>query len=376
MPPRWNENRLTAKLGIDYPVVQGPLGGLSSQRLTAAVSNFGGLGSFGALNLSPEEIKDVIAEIRSLTSKPFAMNLWVSQEDDGARRSDESAFNRSLAAIARHLTELGAPVPIYKPYSPATRFEDQTRALIDAKVSVFSFIFGIPPKEILEECRAKGIVTIGTATTPDEAAALQEAGVDAIVASGFEAGGHRGSFLRGADDSLTGTFSLVPRIADTVSVPVIAAGGIADARGLVAALALGAEAVQLGTAFLTCEESGASLLHRQALQGKRAGYTALTKGFTGRLARGIQNRLLDELNRPGIEILPYPLQRALVRNLAIPAEGAGRSDLLPLWAGQSANLSACSNVLAFLTSLVEEASEIAGPITQWSAARRAKQIHK
>jgi nitronate monooxygenase len=159
-------------------------------------------------------------------------------------------------------------------------------------------------------------------------------------------------------------------------VPVIAAGGIADARGLIAALALGAEAVQMGTAFLACEESGASRLHRQALQEKRAGHTALTKGFTGRLARGIQNRLLDELNRPGIEILPYPLQRELVRSLTIPAQAAGRSDLLPLWAGQSANLSGCSNVLAFLTSLVEEASEIAGPITQWSAARRAKQIHK
>jgi nitronate monooxygenase len=376
MSPRWNENRLTAKLGIDYPVIQGPLGGLSSQKLTAAVSNFGGLGSFGALNLSPDAIKDVIGEIRSLTAKPFAMNLWVSQEDDGARRSDESAFNRSLAPIARHLTELGAPLPTHKPYSPPTRFEDQARALIEAKVPVFSFIFGVPPTEILQECRAKEIVTIGAATTPEEAAALEEAGVDAIVASGFEAGGHRGSFLRAADDSLTGTFSLVPRIADTVNVPVIAAGGIADARGLIAALALGAEAVQMGTAFLACEESGASRLHRQALQEKRAGHTALTKGFTGRLARGIHNRLLEELNRPGIEILPYPLQRALVRNLAVPAEAAGRSDLLPLWAGQSANLSACSNVLAFLTSLVEEASEIAGPITQWSAARRAKQILK
>jgi nitronate monooxygenase len=374
MSRRWNENRLTAKLGIDYPVIQGPLGGLSSQKLTAAVSNFGGLGSFGALNLLPDAIKDVIGEIRSLTAKPFAMNLWVSQEDEGARRSDESAFNRSLTPIARHLTELGEPLPTHKPYSPPPRFEDQARALIEAKVPVFSFIFGVPPTEILQECRAKEIVTIGAATTPEEAAALEEAGVDAIAASGFEAGGHRGSFLRAADDSLTGTFSLVPRIADTVNVPVIAAGGIADARGLIAALALGAEAVQMGTAFLACEESGASRLHRQALQEKRAGHTALTKGFTGRLARGIHNRLLEELNRPGIEILPYPLQRALVRNLAIPAEAAGRSDLLPLWAGQSANLSACSNVLAFLTSLVEEASEIAGPITQWSAARRAKQI--
>jgi nitronate monooxygenase len=375
MPPRWNENRLTAKLGIDYPVIQGPLGGLSSQKLTAAVSNFGGLGSFGAHSLTPGAIKDVIGEIRSLTSKPFAMNLWVSMEDEGARTSDESAFIRSLAPLAGHLASLGAPLPTYKPYSPV-RFEDQARVLLDANVPAFSFIVGIPPREILEECRAKGIVTIGTATTPEEGAALEETGVDAIVASGFEAGGHRGSFLRAAEDSLTGTFSLVPQIVDIVDVPVIAAGGIADARGVIAALALGAEAVQMGTVFLACEESGASLLHRQALRGKKAGRTALTKGFTGRLARAIHNRLLEELNQEGTAILPYPLQRGLVRNLAIPAEAAGRSDLVPLWAGQSANLSTCTDALAFLTSLVEEISEISGPIIQWSAARREKQIHK
>src|SRR3984957_14816308 len=374
MSPPWNKNRLTAKLGIDYPIVQGPLGGLSSQRLTGTVSNFGGLGSFGALTLSPNAIKDVIAEIRSLTAKPFAMNLWVSQEDDGARRSDESAFNRSLLPISRHLTELRATLPTYKPYSPATRFEDQARALIDAKVPVFSFIFGIPPKEILQECEAKHIVTIGTATTPEEATALEETGVDAIVASGFEAGGHRGSFLRAAEDSLTGTCSLVPQIVDMVDVPVVAAGGIGDARGGLAAPALCAGAVQRGTVFLACEESGASLPHRQALREKRAGHTVLTKGFTGRLARGIHNRLLEELNQDGTAILPYPLQRRLVRNLAIPAEAAGRSDLLPLWAGQSANLSTCTDVLAFLTSLAEEISEIAGSIIQWSAARREKQI--
>ena len=371
MPPRWNENRLTAKLGIAYPVIQGPLGGLSSQKLTAAVSNFGGLGSFGAHGLTPEAIKEAIAEIRSLTSKPFAMNLWVSMEDEGAKTSDENAFNRSLAPLTTHLAALGAPRPTFKPYSPA-RFEDQVRVLLDAKVPVFSFIFGIPPREVLEACRAKSIVTIGTATTPDEGAALDEARVDVIVASGFEAGGHRGSFLRAAENSLTGTLALVPQIVDNVDVPVIAAGGIGDVRGVVAALALGAEGVQMGTVFLACEESGASLLHRQALRGKKAGHTALTKGFTGRLARGIHNRLLQELNQEETAILPYPLQRSLLRNLAIPAEAAGRSDLLPLWAGQSANLSSCTDVSSFLTALVEEISDIAGPIIQWSAARRKK----
>jgi nitronate monooxygenase len=365
--PAWNRNRLTSKLGIYFPIIQGPLGGLSSQKLTAAVSNFGGLGSFGAHGLAPEAIKEVIAEIRPLTSKPFAMNLWVSMEDVGARASDENAFNRSLVPLAGHLAELGAPRPTYKTYSPI-RFEDQARVLLDAKVPVFSFIFGIPPRDILEECKAKKIFTIGTATTPEEAAALRDAGVDVVAASGFEAGGHRGSFLRPADDSLTGTLSLVPQIVDIVDVPVIAAGGIGDARGLIAALALGANGVQMGTVFLSCEASGPSQLHRKALLRKNAGHSGLTKGFTGRLARGIHNRLMEELNRKGVEILPYPLQRGLVRNLSIAAEEAGQSDLMPLWAGQSADLSACTEVPAFLNALIAEISEIAGPVVQWSAS--------
>jgi nitronate monooxygenase len=365
--------RLTTKLGIVYPIVQGPLGGLSSQRLTAAVSNFGGMGSFGAHSLAPDAIGEVIAQIRALTAKPFAMNLWVSMEDEGARTSDESAFNRSLAPLAGHLAELRAPQPAYAPYSPV-RFEDQMRVLLDANVPVFSFIFGVPPGDVLDECRRKGIVTIGTATTAEEAAVLADAGVDAVVASGLEAGGHRGSFLRTAEDSLTGTMSLVPRVVDVVEVPVIAAGGIADARGVIAALALGAEAVQIGTAFLACEESGASRLHREALRGPDAGHTGLTRGFTGRLARGIRNRLMDELNRNGAESLPYPLQRGLVRNLSVAAEAAGRSDLMPLWAGQSAGLCTCAGVVSFLTSLVEGVADMSSPIMEWSARRRQHQL--
>src|SRR5262249_49822280 len=159
------------------------------------------------------------------------------------------------------------------------------------------------------------------------------------------------SFLKAAEDSLMGTLSLVPQVVDAVDVPVIAAGGIGDARGVIAALALGAEAVQMGTAFLASEESGASPLHRETLLSGKAGHTALTKAFTGRLARGIHNRVMGELNRPETGILPYPLQRALVRNLSIAAETAGRSDLLPMWAGQSASLPACTDVSGFLTSL-------------------------
>jgi nitronate monooxygenase len=366
--PEWNKTRITESLGIQYPIIQGPLGGLSTQRLTATVSNFGGLGSFGAHGWPPSAIKEIIAEIRTLTAKPFAMNLWVSMEDEGAHTSGSEAFARSLPFLSGHIQALGGTLPAFTPYVP-TRFEHQARVLLDAKVPAFSFIYGIPPKEILDECRAQGILTIGAATTPDEAIVLEQAGVDVIAASGFEAGGHRGSFLRPAEESLTGTFSLIPQVVDAVSVPVVAAGGIADARGIVAAFSLGAEGVQIGSAFLACEESGASVHHRKALLSANTLRTGLTRGFTGRLARGIHNQLLEELNRPGVEILPYPLQRALVRNLAIPAEKAAKPELLPLWAGQSAGLCRQTDAKELLQTLVSEVSSIAGPVLQWNRER-------
>ena len=291
--------------------------------------------------------------------------------DDGAWASTEEAFYRSLAPLAKHIESVGGGKPSYRQYEPIC-FEDQAQVLLDEEVSVFSFIYGIPSKQILGEFRRRGVVLIGTATTVDEAIALERAGVDVIAASGFEAGGHRGSFLQPSEDSLTGTMALVPQIVDIVDVPVIAAGGIADARGVIAAMALGAEAVQMGTVFLSCEESGASRLHHEVFLAKKAGHTGLTKGFTGRLARAVRNRLMEDLNREGTEILPYPLQRGLVRNLTMAAEAAGRADLVPMWAGQSANLAQCTDVAAFLRSLIDEAGEIAGPVMEWSAQRRRK----
>jgi nitronate monooxygenase len=356
MAKTWNQTRVSELFGIDYPIIQGPLGGLSSQRLTAAVSNFGGLGSFGALSLEPQAIGEVVAEIRSLTTKPFAINLWVSMEDAEARASDSAAFRRALSHLAPHIESVGGTQPTFSPHKPI-QFEDQARVVLDANVSAFSFIYGIPPSEILDEARKRGIITIGAATTPDEAIVLEQAGVNVVVASGFEAGGHRGSFLRPAEDSLTGTFALVPQTVDAVNIPVVAAGGIADARGIAAAFALGAEGVQMGTVFLACEESGAHPLHREAILSGKGARTGLTRGFTGRLARGIHNELLRMLNEPGTEILPYPLQRSLMRNLALPAQKADRTDLLALWAGQTANLVHFTGIQELLRSLVDGASE-------------------
>lgn len=370
-PQPGNQTRVTSRLGIEYPIIQGALGGIPTQRLAALVSNAGGLGSFGAHGLAPSAIKDVIDEIRSLTAKPFAMNLWVSMEDEGARSSGADAFSRSLAPLLPHLQALGGSTPDFQPYT-SMRFEDQARVLLDARVPVFSFIFGIPPAEILQECRQQGIVTIGGATTVEEAIALEQAGVEVIVASGFEGGGHRGSFLHAAEESLMGTFALVPQIVDAVSIPVIAAGGISDARGALAAFALGAEAVQIGTAFLACEESGASPLYRQAILSGRARSTALTKSFTGRLARGVRNQLMTALNQPGVQILPYPLQRSLVKNLTTLAEREANPELLQLWAGQSAGLVHNHHAADFLQTLIAELSGFAPQVLEWERERRSR----
>jgi len=353
MNSAWNKTRVAQVLGVEYPIIQGPLGGFSSQKLAAGVSNFGGLGSFGAHGLEPSAIVDIIAEMRSLTTKPFALNLWVSMEDEGARASDEAAFRRAASRLAPYIDEVGGAEPVYAPYKPL-RFEDQARVLLDARAPAFSFIYGIPPLEILTEAKKQHVVTLGTATTVDEAKVLEQAGVDIVVASGFEAGGHRGSFLMSSEESLTGTMALVPQAVDAVDLPVVAAGGIADARGVKAALALGAEGVQMGTVFLATEESGAPRLHRDAILSGRASQTALTRGFTGRLARGIRNRLLTALNEPGTDFLPYPLQRAMMRSLALPAQKAGRADLLALWAGQSASLARTADLQLFLSSLVKD----------------------
>ena len=219
---------------------------------------------------------------------------------------------------------------------------------------MLSFTFGIPPREVLAECRKQGIRTVGTATTPEEAVALEDAGLDLIVASGFEGGGHRGSFLRSATDSLIGSISLIPQVVDAVRAPVIAAGGIADARGIVAALALGAEAVQIGTAFVPCAGSGANKPYAAALLCEAAKRTGLTDAFTGRLARGLKNRLMDELEDRSSPPLSFPLQHTVTQTVAGPAAQQGKTDLMTLWAGQSASLCRCSDATELMSQLIAE----------------------
>jgi nitronate monooxygenase len=284
----WAETALTALLGIRLPIVQAPMaGGISTPRLAAAVSNAGGLGSLAGALLSPDELRAEIAEARALTDKPFAVNVFAPLPAPTRDRVDEWSRLTGRAAAM--------PAP------PAWSFEDQLEVVVEEGVPILSFTFGLPTLE------GYAGVTIGTATTVDEAKALEDAGINAVVVQGFEAGGHRGTFRGPPEEALTGTVALVPQVVDNVAIPVVAAGGIADGRGIAAALALGADGVQLGTAFIRCPESAATDEHRAALDGA----TTISRVWTGRHARGVHSATVDELERSGIEPPDYPLPRFL-----------------------------------------------------------------
>ncbi len=345
-------NAVNSLLGLDYPIVQGPFGGgLSRVELTALVSNLGGLGSFGAHMLDPGQIGALVGEIRGHTRRSFAINLWVSDHDPGGLDLDEASLTAAWPLFEPYFRELGLPRP-ERLERGHPHFELQLEALLEARPPAFSFVFGVPSAAALEECRRRRIVTIGAATTVDEAAILDAAGVDLIVASGAEAGGHRPSFLASAESSLTGTLALVPQVVDRVRAPVIAAGGIADARAIRAVQALGAQAAQIGTAFLACRESGASELHRQALFSAGARHTTLTRAFTGRLARGLRNRWTEEMAARADQLPPFPITSWFVSRLRPAALAAGRADLLALWSGQVAPALRYRDARSLMQSLI------------------------
>jgi nitronate monooxygenase len=354
----WKHTEVARRLGLAAPIIQGPFGGgISSVDLVVAVCKAGGLGSFGVHHLDAEGIATVARDIRGRTDGPFALNLWIPLDDADDPQINEAGWTRATQLLAPHFEELGLPPP-ERPARFMPRYAEQIEAVLTARPAVFSFVFGIPANSVLTRCRELGIVTIGAATTVDEAIALEQAGVDMIVATGFEAGGHRVSFLKGAEESLTGTFSLIPQVVDAVRIPIIAAGGIGDARGIAAALALGAQGVQIGTAFLACVESNADATHRMMLFSPDARYTGLTRVFSGRLARGICNRLMSEL-QPNVDQLPqYPIQNWLTGMMKKAACTLERADLMSLWCGQSAPLLKHRDARTLMTSLIRETSFI------------------
>jgi nitronate monooxygenase len=344
-----NKNELLRLLGIEHPIVQGPLGGgPSTPELVAAVSDAGGLGSLGAAYLTPDQITNAIRRIRSLTSRPFNVNLFTG------------GWNTNPTFDAGPMIELLAPIhdqlripPPVAPTPTPDPFPAQFEATLDARPPIFSFTFGIPDKDAMARLKSRGISILGTATTVEEARQVERAGVDAVVVQGSEAGAHRGTFLDSFESSMLPTLDLVRASAAAVSVPVIATGGLMDGRDITAALNAGASAAQLGTAFLPCPESGASDVYKREILAAKEDTTVVTRAFSGRPARGLRNAFIVSVDGREL-ILPYPLQNALTRPMRTAAAQQGLPDYLSLWAGQGVTRARALPAAHLVARLIEE----------------------
>ena len=362
------QTTLTEILHLDHPIIQAPMaGGGDTPALVAAVSEAGALGSMGATYLTPQQIVEACAAVRATTSRPFGINLFVP--DTPLPSSIDT--NEAVGRLAKYYEELGLPRP--EPPASVTRdFDAQLDAVLVSGAAVFSFTFGMLPAAARDKVKARGLVLAGTATTVDEAIALERAGIDLVVAQGSEAGGHRGTCAGPVDvaafeSAMIGTLALVPQIVDAVRVPVVASGGIMDGRGIAAALALGAAGAQLGTAFLTCDEAGIPDVYKQAILDAHEDQTRITRAFSGRPARGIVNRFMNEVERKNENapndpngsndpnaILPFPLQNALTRPLRTAAAKQGRAEFLSLWAGQGVRMARRMKAKDLVATLAEE----------------------
>jgi nitronate monooxygenase len=341
--------RLTRLLDVEHPVIQaGMAGGATTPELVAAVSEAGALGTLGAAYLTPDALREAINQVRALTQRPFAVNLFVPEDFDPSLYDPEEVN----APLSRYREELGIEAPA-RISSYAQPFEDQLAVVLEKRVPVFSFTFGMPDEMQLSALKEAGIVIMGTATTVREARILDEHGVDAIVGQGSEAGGHRGTFVGDFEDALVGTMALVPQLADSSSVPVVAAGGIMDGRGLAAALVLGAQGAQMGTAFLPCPESGIHPKYKEAVLKAESEETALTRAFSGKPARGVRNRFIEEMEE--MEVPAFPVQNAYTRDIRAAAAKEDRVELMSLWAGQGARLGRAMPASEVVESVVREA---------------------
>lgn len=323
------------RLGIVHPLIQAPMAGSTTPALVAAVSHAGGLGSLGAGYLAPQTILDQCAQIRTSTDRPFAVNLFALPDEFEV---DPDALTRVRALLDALMKREGFAVRTAIPERWAPRFSDQLATLYEARPAVASFAFDLITPAQLRELKRRDIMVIGTATTVAEARAWAELGADAISMQGAEAGGHRGTFLHEAEDAMIGLFALLPLTVRAVDIPVIAAGGIMDGHGMLAAEALGASASQLGTAFLACPESSAAAAWKLDLAKAQEQDVTTIRSFSGRAARGLRNRFVDAMPRAAAELLPYPILNALTSPLRRAAAEAGRADLLSEWCGQAAGM--------------------------------------
>mgnify|MGYP001604395764 CR=1 FL=1 len=321
------------RFGLRLPLVQAPMVGATTTALVAAACNAGALGSLGGGAMTPEKLAAEVAEIRAMTSRPFGVNLFVLAE----AQPDDATIRRALDAIDPLRAELGLP-PGRAPERYAPAFREQLDQVIALRVPVVSFTFGVLDAADVARLKAVGSYVIGTATHVAEGIAWRDAGADAVCAQGFEAGGHRGTFIDADKNPLVGTMALVPQLVDALDIPVLAAGGIMDGRGIVAALALGAQAAQMGTVFLPCAESAAAPDWKKRLAASTDTDTSVTRAITGRYARGIRNALMDRLEADAARVAPYPIQNALTQALRQTAATRDRGDYLSLWSGQGAPL--------------------------------------
>jgi nitronate monooxygenase len=331
----WPNDRFINLCGVELPIIQAPMAGAALSDMVVAVSQAGGLGSLACALLSVEQARNELETIRRKTSRPINANFFCHHPPQDDRARERSWIQR----LDAYYTELQTDRNTSIPQSARAPFDEQMCDLVmEFHPEVVSFHFGLPDKNLLLRVKSAGAKILSSATSVDEACWLEDQGCDAIIAQGFEAGGHRGMFLTEDVSTQVGTMALVPQVVDAVKVPVIAAGGIGDARGILAAFALGATAVQIGTAYLHCAEAKISPLHRQALKGARDNDTAITNVFTGRPARAIVNRLMREVG-PLSDVAPkFPLAAGTLAPLRAKSEQAGSTDFTPLWSGQSARL--------------------------------------
>jgi nitronate monooxygenase len=340
-------------LGVKFPIIQAPMGGgLTTPKLVAEVCNAGGLGSLAAAYLTPDQILAEARHIRTLTDKPLNINLFAG----GYKMEAVQDAQPMLSLLGEVHGALGLPAPALPPLLPDP-FPSQLEAVLEARPDIFSFTFGVPSSDVMNSLKAREIPAMGTATTVEEARLLEKSGVVAIVAQGAEAGAHRGTFLGAFESSMVPTLALVQAIRSAVSVSVIASGGLMDGRDIAQAFARGATAAQLGTAFLTCPESGTPEAYRQVILSARTDTTVITRAFSGRPARGLRNAFIDLLEGKEKYVLPYPLQNALTRPMRSAAAKKGEAGFLSLWAGQGVARARVLPAAKLVKQLVAEAEE-------------------
>lgn len=332
---QWHDYRLTELLNIKYPIIQAGMAGSTTPELVASVSNNGGLGCIGAGYFTPNQLKDEIQHVQSLTQYPFGVNIFVPSQVDYSKTQVDH-MNAWLRPYRRALNLEEPTINI----SEEQQFESMIDMIINYNISVCCFTFGIPNKYTINRLKEANVILVDTATSVDEAIENEHAGMDVVVAQGSEAGGHRGSFLPVKDDrqSEIGLMSLIPQIADNISIPIVAAGGIMDGRGILASMVLGAQGVQMGTAFLTSKESGANELVKQTILKSKETDTIITDVFSGKHARGINNQFVQAMINYDGDISPYPVQNQLTQAIRKQAAANGDSEFTHIWSGQSPRL--------------------------------------